>query len=64
MSAATSSIGLSFAARAISRSVGIGWDTGQASIGAEERYQVVGRERLPLDERQVVLGYLDGGAPA
>jgi len=29
-----------------------------------ERYQVVGRERLPLDERQVVLGYLDGGAPA
>jgi len=29
-----------------------------------ERYQVVGRERLPLDERDVVLRHLEGGAPA
>jgi UDP-N-acetylmuramoyl-L-alanyl-D-glutamate--2,6-diaminopimelate ligase len=27
-----------------------------------ERHQVVGRERLPLDEREVVRGYLSGGA--
>ncbi|NIS35642.1 MAG: hypothetical protein GWO04_39450 [Actinobacteria bacterium] len=26
-----------------------------------ERYQVVGREKLPLDEREVVQGYLAGG---